>query len=436
MRYSLLVRDREHRALKKLYGSRAGIKERELANKKLKRIMLAVCAMVLILFGLIIYETKNDELTDGYYIARNGYGQGNKSISIKAKVNDEEINTGIEVQERKYAPEEIEKLLVEFKKELFGVMLGENESLDNVSSPLFLAEKIDGYPFAVSWRSYKPLILSDSGEINAEKLKECEGYEDGIIINLTSTISYEDYSLEEELAVRVMMPKEERENIKDRLLEKIDEMGEKTREEAYMMLPQTIDGVKIIYSETHADKYISIIILALVIIFLIIRQSNEEIQTALKKRDEELKRSYPRLVNRFVLYFGAGMSIKNIWHKICEEYTTGKGGGKRQYVYEQMLIADRQMMDGVLEQDAYEGFSEAIGMIQYKTFVGLLIQSLVTGNAQVGALLMKQAEEAFEMQKREARVLGEKAGTKLLIPMFMMLITVLIIILVPAMVTF
>ena len=47
-------------------------------------------------------------------------------------------------------------------------------------------------------------------------------------------------------------------------------------------------------------------------------------------------------------------------------------------------------------------------------------------------LLQKEAEDAFEERKSIARRLGEEAGTKLLVPMVLMLLVVLILIMVPA----
>ena len=42
------------------------------------------------------------------------------------------------------------------------------------------------------------------------------------------------------------------------------------------------------------------------------------------------------------------------------------------------------------------------------------------------------SSEAFEQRKNRARQIGEKAGTKLLFPMLIMLVLVLVIIMVPA----
>ena len=66
----------------------------------------------------------------------------------------------------------------------------------------------------------------------------------------------------------------------------------------------------------------------------------------------------------------------------------------------------------------------------------LLSQNLRKGNAGLTQLLEKEAEEAFEERKRNARKYGEEAATKLLLPMFLMLMIVMVVIMVPAFLSF
>ena len=47
-------------------------------------------------------------------------------------------------------------------------------------------------------------------------------------------------------------------------------------------------------------------------------------------------------------------------------------------------------------------------------------------------MLGREAEEAFEDRKNLAKKLGEEAGTKMMIPMFLMLIIVFAIVIIPA----
>lgn len=53
----------------------------------------------------------------------------------------------------------------------------------------------------------------------------------------------------------------------------------------------------------------------------------------------------------------------------------------------------------------------------------------------VSELLKLESIQAFEERKARAKRLGEEAGTKLLLPMFLMLVVVLIIVIVPAFLT-
>lgn len=65
----------------------------------------------------------------------------------------------------------------------------------------------------------------------------------------------------------------------------------------------------------------------------------------------------------------------------------------------------------------------------------LLSQNLRKGTKGLSELLKLESIQAFEERKARAKRLGEEAGTKLLLPMFLMLVVVLIIVIVPAFLT-
>ena len=94
------------------------------------------------------------------------------------------------------------------------------------------------------------------------------------------------------------------------------------------------------------------------------------------------------------------------------------------------------MENGVLEQDAYTRFGERCGTAEYRKLALLLAQSQMKGGARLSELLEEEAQGAFENRKRRARVLGEKAAVRMVLPMGMMLLIVLIIVMVPAFLTF
>ena len=85
---------------------------------------------------------------------------------------------------------------------------------------------------------------------------------------------------------------------------------------------------------------------------------------------------------------------------------------------------------------AYERMGKRCKISQYKILSVLLVQNLRKGNQNILELLEREAASAGEERKREARVRGEEASVKLLLPMIMQLMVVLVILMVPAFLSF
>ena len=60
------------------------------------------------------------------------------------------------------------------------------------------------------------------------------------------------------------------------------------------------------------------------------------------------------------------------------------------------------------------------------------MQNLKRGNSALLERLREEADKAWEEQLQQGRRMGEEAGTKLLVPMVMMLAVVMVMIMVPA----
>jgi len=105
-------------------------------------------------------------------------------------------------------------------------------------------------------------------------------------------------------------------------------------------------------------------------------------------------------------------------------------------VYEEMLITQREIESGKGETRAYEAFGERCELQKYRKLSGFLVQNLKKGNKQLCNLLEQEAAEAFDERKKQAQQLGEEAGTKLLFPMLLMLGIVIVIIMIPAVISF
>jgi 1,4-dihydroxy-2-naphthoate octaprenyltransferase len=72
-------------------------------------------------------------------------------------------------------------------------------------------------------------------------------------------------------------------------------------------------------------------------------------------------------------------------------------------------------------------------MQQYLKLSGLLEQNRRTGTKNLRDIFQTEMADALEQRKNLALRLGEEAGTRLLIPLFLMLGIVMVMIMVPAM---
>ena len=117
-----------------------------------------------------------------------------------------------------------------------------------------------------------------------------------------------------------------------------------------------------------------------------------------------------------------------------ESLTSGKG--RVRPAYEEVVKTVRQLGSGQGEGKAYGEFGRRCGLQSYLKLSALLEQSQKNGSRQLRPALEIELVSAFEQRKNLAKKLGEEAGTKLLLPLLLMLGVVMVMIVVPAFLAF
>lgn len=171
---------------------------------------------------------------------------------------------------------------------------------------------------------------------------------------------------------------------------------------------------------------------------MIVFQFTAEKQKQKEQRKKEIRQmqfDYPQLINKFSLYIGAGMTVRRAWIQIVKEYDKEKHYLGERTVYEEMRYTMNELKNGRPESECYEAFGRRCESPVYRKFGMLLSQNLRKGTKGLTNLLQREAQEAFEERKNMAKKLGEEAGTKLMIPLFLMLAVVIVIVTVPAFLT-
>lgn len=141
------------------------------------------------------------------------------------------------------------------------------------------------------------------------------------------------------------------------------------------------------------------------------------------KRSDELLHDFSEVVSKLALLTNAGMILREAWQEVA---FAGTGT-----IYKEMQTAVNEMNNGVSEVDAFFNFGTRCIIPEVKKFTSTIIQGMTKGNSELTAMLQEQSKEVWQMKKQVVRREGEKAASKLLIPICIMFVGILIMILVP-----
>ncbi len=368
-------------------------------------------------------------------VARNPFGEREYDLDLVATDEEgEEIGEyELSVKTRSFTRSEAEALFTEASELLEAAILKDNESLERVTSDLDLVEKIDGYPFDIRWRIDNYDVMHFDGRLIEENIPD-----EGVTVMLTATFSYEENKWQQILYAAVY-PQElsaAQRMVRDigRMLKAADEESSK---EEMIVLPDSYEGHEVIWSEKKTDNSVLILILTLIGGAASFVLKDKELKKLIEERELELLSDYPKLVSKLVLYMGAGMTVRNIFRKLSASYLKElEAGGKKRYLREEMLRSSRELMAGASESEVYERFGERCGVREYTRLTTLLVQNLKKGNSELLTLLQEESKRAFEERMDRVRKTGEEAGTKLLMPMIIMLVIVMAMIMIPAYMAF
>lgn len=405
--------------------------------KQLGNSLMLVFAGNLAAMLLCVQAMDNNTLVRGQFIGRNTYGGGAKTVNLDIYSDDELIakNKKITVSERQYTKEETAEKFSEMMEIIKKNILGKNKSFDRVCYDLNLMESIEGYPVSISWSLTNYNVMDSYGKINRDKLDE-----KGTIVGLTATLSYEDYVEKQQFNVMVFPAPEDRQKT---LIEEIEEniaaYEKKTLSRDESVLPPKVNGKKIVYKNSESSDSLILFALIMILAVILFKSGESTLEKEMKKRENQMMMDYPQIVSKLTLLIGAGMTIQMAFKKLAADYEKRKRSEKEgyyRYAYEEVLLTVRQIKSGMSEGNAYVKFGNRCRLQKYVKLGALLSQNLKRGAKGLLDTLSEEEKEAFEERKSLARKLGEEAGTKLLLPMGMMLMIVLVIVVLPAFLNF
>ena len=390
-----------------------------------RKYLLVFAAVELIAIGFTFAEMSGPG--DVTSLKRPEYGDGDNSRSLQ--VAEGELWEDIEVDVSSRIPDdaEAEALINKAKAVIDEEMMGENPERDQIRTDLVIRNSyLDGAVSAL-W-DFSPFgYISSDGRVDNTEITE--PVEVRAIVELSAGGLVHKYEYRLQL---VGIDPDSPEAFRRELDEKLTEADEAGGDE--LVLPEEVGGVKVRFREKSDDvgSTLSIIGLIMLILMIFAKGADE------KKRKTSLEREYiidyPDIVSKLSLYVGAGFSVRAAFERIVSAYEQDISAGrkKRREGFEQICVMVREMSDGKGELDCYEAMAERVGVSNYRKLSMMLCANLRKGSRELVEQLESEEAAVFEDRKMRARIAGEEASTKLLMPMMGLLLIIMVVLVMPA----
>ena len=338
----------------------------------------------------------------------------------------------VEVPARLYGAAEAKRLLEKGREELDRRLLGENDSPDHVISGLYLAAEAADGRVAVEWSIDHPEYLSYDG-VPAEDLPP-----EGVPVRLDARQSCQKEDLYYHKQVRLCPETKGEKTWAGQVKRALEEANQDGTDEWYR-LPRDISGRMVVWKHGRENPALALSLIILAAGVWLVWRRREQSRQEERRHRAGLLRDYPAFVSRMCLFLGAGLSVRQVFYRLADG---GENHGKKirkppcDDLKEEICLTCRELEQGIAEAQAYRRLGERSGLPEYRTFTALLVQNIRKGNQELLVTLQSEADKAFADRRRNAEMLGSKAGTKLLMPMGLMLVVVLILVIFPACVSF
>ncbi len=415
-------------------GTKADVLTKDYYIQKIVLVLYVVFAGAALIILIVVSELTSKSVNEDYSVARNEFGSGSQYYELIPRLDDYDYGIiDVEVNEIIPSGEELDGLIEEFYKALETIILDKNDSFDCIRNDLNLVTYVDGYPFTVRWELSNYDVMNENGELSEEKL------EDGSIkTSIKAIISYGEIRREKEYSLTIFSKElTHDEKMMSALLEAIDKSNDDNPDKAVMYLPLEINGQEIHWEEKREHTAYLIMVLISVLILGVWRGKDIDLHKKYEERNQNLLDAYADIICELEMYLSAGLTIRGAIERIDRNYKKRiNQSGQHEAAYEELAICVKRLRDGASEANCYEQWGYRCGLINYRKLASLLSQNLRKGTDGLITALENEMRIAFEERKAIIKKRGEEAQTKLLFPMMLMLSVVMIIIMIPAYLSF
>lgn len=158
---------------------------------------------------------------------------------------------------------------------------------------------------------------------------------------------------------------------------------------------------------------------------LLVWYTSSKLKTELEGQHAEILLDYPNVLSNLALLVNAGMLLRDAWKIV------GESGLRK--LYREMQAVTKNIGNGYSELSAYAEFANNCKLNEIKKFISIISQNVQKGGSELVHVLRELSIDAWNTKRNLAKMRGDAAATKLIIPVGITFIGILVMIMVPIM---
>lgn len=385
--------------------------------------LISVCLGICFVFNLIsgivgIHDLQNRDSDGINTIEREDYQGDVKYQNICMEVDGDTYVYPMEVAPLEYTEEEFYLQAESVFARLENEILAGNEDFEHVKNDLKLPLSDEYAIFKIKWTTDSPEYLTSTGRVVTDNI------EHAVPVVLTATIEYLTYSVSRDYVL--VVEKNVDNPIVDIAEQTLDSLERENRSDKTIILPSDISGVGISITQKKSNTSVQILVLGILFSGVLVAIRLSGLKENARIKCNMLSDNYAFFINKLWLLLGTGMTIKSgLMHIISE-------ADRKDILIRELEYTINQIDSGFDEARAYEELGTRIGLPAYSRIFSHVSQNLELGTKNLRKLMEEEVYMSLQERKENARRKGEVASTKLVFPMVLLLVTVMVILMVPA----
>ena len=392
-----------------------------------------LCVIALIGSGLsigcMLLDRRSGEQVQ--VLVRPESGSDSMEETLELELDGERYPFTVVLQALPYQEEEVKGILTTAAEGLEKLFLKNNMDISHICTDVSMPSVYPDTQVDIQWYLDSWEYIEPDGTVRNENLEET------VSVNIQAVLTMEDQSRTWTRELRICPLEEFSAKQRIEILEYDIQKQQAVSDSSQVILPQMVKGAQISWHFKQDNRWIWLAVLTVFTLCAVAIGKRQDEEKVHKIWERNMELDYAEIVSRLSLYMGAGISTRKSWERIVENYEkTSMQKTECRPAYEEMRTTLHEMQSGIPEALAYERFGTRCRMPSYLKLGTLLSQNLRKGTKGLAAMLQEESREAFQDRKALAKKLGEECESKLLLPMLLMLLTVLIMVMYPAVVSF